>query len=115
MYFLPPTDFSGYLRRLHIAFWTSIVCAAVFLGAIFLSRDDSTEQVGAFGLVFLAGVVAFGYYLILLDHIAFRLKKNGGLWVLISVVLGPLGYFYGYVKIVSDAKWHIATSVGEKG
>lgn len=111
MFFLPPTGLAGYLRRLHFAFWTAIGCMAVWIIAIRLLRDSFT-QVGASGLVFLAGLAAFGYYLLLLNHIAFRLKKNSGLWVIGSLMFGPVGLIFCYVRIVSDAKWHMATNVG---
>lgn len=76
MYFLFDTDLAGNFKRLNISFWTGVLCLALVAGKVMLSSDGS-EQIGPFGLVLLFGGAALCYYLFLLDHIAFRLKKNG--------------------------------------
>ena len=98
MYFLFDTDLAGNFKRLNISFWTGVLCLALVAGKVMLSSNGS-EQIGPFGLVLLFGGAALCYYLFLLDHIAFRLKKNGSLWVFGSLVCGPLGFVIGYIRI----------------
>ncbi|WP_241074375.1 hypothetical protein [Achromobacter insuavis] len=110
MFFLPPTNLPGYLRRLHIAFWTALGCMAVSATTLYLLRESS-ERIGPLGLVILAGVGAFGYYLVLLNHIAYTLKKNNARWVLAALLLWPAGWVIGYAWIVSETRWYMATNV----
>lgn len=97
MYFLLETDLAGNFRRLNISFWAGILSFA--LSAAVVMTSDSTEQIGPFGLVLLFGAAALCYYLFLLDHIAFQMKKNGSLWVLGSLAFGPAGFLIGYARI----------------
>lgn len=97
MYFLLETDLAGNFRRLNITFWAGFLCFVLSAGVVITS--DSTEQIGPLGLVLLFGGAALCYYLFLLDHIAFHMKKNGSLWVLGSLVFGPAGFLIGYARI----------------
>lgn len=109
MYFLLETDLAGNFKRLNISFWTGVLCLALVIGKVVVSSDGS-EQIGPFGLVLLFGGAALCNYLFLLDHIAFRLKKNGSLWVLGSLVCGPLGFLIGYIRICIEVRAHRAKS-----
>jgi hypothetical protein len=107
MYWLLDTTLAGYHRKLNISFWTGAVLILWGIAAIVLERKELAP-----GVLILVVVGIYCYYLVTLSQAAFRLDKNGGVWVLGSLLFGPIGLVIGYVRICSAIRYHIA--IGNK-
>ncbi|MFL9878402.1 hypothetical protein PQR63_08420 [Herbaspirillum rhizosphaerae] len=109
LYFLMPNpSLVSRLNWLNYTFFLMVAVVAIWiLSGIFAAHIPESAGV-VLGYLFLLAIVAYIYYLFILDDLAFKVGKNGSLWVFCALVFGPMGLTVSYFRMSSLVRHKIS-------